>query len=247
MRRAAVLVALSTVWAGSVLAAEMLVFKRESRYRGAALRINSLEEGRDGRLLITSANGDLYTAAAGDVDWDASRELTAALKKKEAEQADAAEAERAAAERAARLADQAGRAPLSVLEASRRYGVANPGMSVSDGSAAHDVGRATASPTSGAPAAAAADAKAVAADPKVVRAQARLDEAKANRDKLAKTLEGLRADTNPDPLSAANRTTQIERRSNELQAAEQKVAQAQAALEASQARAAAAAAMTPTP
>jgi len=213
--------------------AEVLVFRKDGRYRGTALRVASLEQGKDGRLLIRGVDGQFLSAAPDEVDWELSRRATEQLA--EAERV-AAEHKREADEKAA--ASQRSRPALTVLEASRLYGVANPAVTVAGGDLSGETsgGETSASPPLATPAAA------TAAKPRAVdRAERRLAAAQEERKTLVQRLDTLRADNNPDPVSAAIRRSEIARREGQLAALDRRIATLEQELQAAQAAAEAAA------
>jgi hypothetical protein len=201
-------------------ASEMLVFKKDSPYRGGAMRVASYEQKGD-RLLIRAENGDVFSALAASVDWERSRAATAKLAQDEQ-----AASERAAAEAVARhRTDLAQSRPreMSLLEASRRYGVDKPAVSFSSqlGEVAPAAPAAGAAPeaggSGGAPPANPEEA------PQVKMAADRLARAKAEREKLAAEIDKLKKDTNPDPQWAAQRASYLDEKTRRLTALDNQI------------------------
>lgn len=190
---------------------QIVVFQKDSAFRGASMQVAG-HQAKDGRVLLTDLNGAVFSVPEGSIDWERSAIATAKLNTEQAA------AEQAA--RQARAAEPASRpAELSVLEASRMYGVSNPGVSVTSGSSSRVVS---------APPSARSDAGASGAKPPggggnetpaVKAARERLASAEAEQQKLEKALADLRADTNPDPLWAARRDSQIQATTGQLSAA----------------------------
>ena len=79
---------------------------------------------------MKDVKGSLYTLPAAQVDFELSKRATEQLAQSEAKDRQAKQAEAEAARR--RRASIRKRRPMSLLEASRRYGVDQPGMNVSD-------------------------------------------------------------------------------------------------------------------
>ena len=132
---------LALVLAAPAGADEMLVFKKDSPFKGAAIRVSSYEE-KNGRLLLHTAKGEVFSAAKDSVDWAASKEVTARVLKEDAVVAGKLAEEEQAKQAAKAAAEQKPKETL--VEASRRYGVEKPGLSVASGSAAREGAPATA-------------------------------------------------------------------------------------------------------
>ena len=207
-----VLVLFLVLHAVPLAASEMLVFKKDSPYRGGAMRVASYEQKGD-RLLIRSENGDVFSALAASVDWERSRAATARLAQDEQ-----AAAEKAATDAAARhRSDLAQSRPreMSLLEASRRYGVDKPAVSFGSqlGEVAPAAPAAGAAPEAGGSGAAPAS---VEDSPQLKAAAERVARAKAERQALAAEIDKLKKDTNPDPQWAAQRASYLDEKTRRL-------------------------------
>ena len=201
--------------------AEIIAFKRDSRYQGGAMKVADVALDKHGVLLITSVDGELYSASPDDVDWELSKRLTEQEQERERARQQAAEAEAEAERRAIELAQR--QEKLSVLQASRRYGIDQPAVTVAEGSAV--------SQSAAAPVGVGQSISTTSGESPVGKALAAVTAAKAEREALAQELEQLRADRNPDPLWASIRENRIKTKSDELAQLDRRIGGLEAALE----------------
>ena len=120
---------------------------------------------------------------------------------------------------------------MGLVEASRRYGVEKPGMSVASGSAAKQptapaVAEGDKTAPGGAGGGGAGGGGKESADLKAARD--RLAAAKAERDKVKKDVDALNRDNNPDPLSASQRNSKIQEKNKQLADLDKQIAKLQA-------------------
>jgi len=204
---------------------------------GAYFKVRS-HETREDRLIITDLQGQILVMRLADVDLERSKLLSEASAKKDADDAARKAQEEAEADK---RAARAKKKPLSLVEASRRYGVDRPAMNIAESGPAEANANATpaepaipaipAEPATTPPVAAvSAEAKAV----NVAAAKTDLDGLKKRRDELAKKLDEAKSDGNINPLAASQRQSRIEQLQADLAQQDGRIAEAQKKLQAAQ-------------
>jgi len=212
--------------ASYAMAEQVVVFKKDGRYGERMITVESIETDRHGRLLL-HADGELFVVERSEVDWTLSQVATLRHQVEQralAEKRTEADAERRTAfERA-----QASAELLTLVQASRRFGVERPALTVASGSAARSI---AAPRSAGGDAAAATAASADVPDtPQMKRSKDRITAIHTQQKKLATDIAALKADTNPDPVAAGIRASQIERKERQIEALRKRLAEAEAQL-----------------
>ena len=201
---------------------------------GAYFKVRS-HETREDRLIITDLQGQILVMRLADVDLERSKLLSEASAKKDADDAARKAQEEAEADK---RAARAKKKPLSLVEASRRYGVDRPAMNIAETGPTEATANATptepAVPAEPVPAPAATAISTEKKSVKVAAAKADLDGLKKRRDELAKRLDEANSDGNINPLAASQRQSRIEQLQADLAQQDGRIAEAQKKLQAAQ-------------
>lgn len=222
MSRIAIWTSVVLALAASVSAEQFIAFKD-----GKFMKVEGYEVRGD-RVLLRDLAGATFLVAAERIDFPLSAKVTEQMTRKDAEERVRKDAELAARRRHEALEN----APrLTLVEASRRFGVDQPGINVptqatgAEIQPAADVAREEVQPSEAA--SGASSETGIFKRPALTAAEEDLAALKQRRDELLQTIEKERADINPDPLAASMRDDRLETLQEQLVALTRQVEQAE--------------------